>query len=204
MLWSTAKGCQCGSLSHSPRSRTATEPAWSSINPPLAQLIWADGGYNAWQVDALVATVPLLHIEIVKRATTGTGSLSCRAAAWSSAPAAGSGATGVSPRISRTSRKRSPPDDRVPQTPRLPPRRGRAPLSVQSVRNSSISRNSRRQRNRVSGRLRMGRYAGRFGAAIVRKIIRVCRALAQSLLPVANARTAAGYRLHQVSITASS
>ena len=31
------------------------------------EAIWADGGYNAWQVDAAVAKVPLLHVEIVKR-----------------------------------------------------------------------------------------------------------------------------------------
>ena len=30
-------------------------------------MIWADGGCNAWQVDAAVAKVPLLRIEIVKR-----------------------------------------------------------------------------------------------------------------------------------------
>ena len=30
------------------------------------ELIWADGGYNAWQVDAAMAKVPLLHMEIVK------------------------------------------------------------------------------------------------------------------------------------------
>ena len=30
-------------------------------------MIWADGGYNAWQVDAAVAKVPLLRMEIVKR-----------------------------------------------------------------------------------------------------------------------------------------
>jgi transposase len=28
--------------------------------------IWADGGYNAWQVDAAVAKVPPLRLEIVK------------------------------------------------------------------------------------------------------------------------------------------
>jgi len=33
----------------------------------LAELIWADGGYNAWQVDAAVAKVPPLRMEIVKR-----------------------------------------------------------------------------------------------------------------------------------------
>ena len=31
------------------------------------ELIWADGGYNAWQVDAAVAKVPPLRMEIVKR-----------------------------------------------------------------------------------------------------------------------------------------
>ena len=34
---------------------------------PWLALIWADGGYNAWQVDAAVAKVPRLHLEIVKR-----------------------------------------------------------------------------------------------------------------------------------------
>jgi transposase len=34
---------------------------------PWRELIWADGGYNAWQVGAAVAKVPLLRMEIVKR-----------------------------------------------------------------------------------------------------------------------------------------
>jgi transposase len=34
---------------------------------PWLELIWADGGYNTWQVEAAVAKVPLLRIEIVKR-----------------------------------------------------------------------------------------------------------------------------------------
>ena len=34
---------------------------------PRLELIWADGGYNAWQVDAAVAKVPPLCMEIVKR-----------------------------------------------------------------------------------------------------------------------------------------
>jgi putative transposase len=34
---------------------------------PWLELIWADGGYNAWQVDAAVAKVPRLRLEIVKR-----------------------------------------------------------------------------------------------------------------------------------------
>jgi transposase len=34
---------------------------------PWLDLIWADGGYNAWQVEAAVAKVPPLRLEIVKR-----------------------------------------------------------------------------------------------------------------------------------------
>jgi putative transposase len=34
---------------------------------PWLELIWADGGYNAWQVEAAVAKVPLLRLAIVKR-----------------------------------------------------------------------------------------------------------------------------------------
>ena len=33
----------------------------------MARTDWADGGYNAWQVDDAVAKVPRLHLEIVKR-----------------------------------------------------------------------------------------------------------------------------------------
>jgi transposase len=33
----------------------------------LARPDWADGGSNAWQVEAAVAKVPLLRMEIVKR-----------------------------------------------------------------------------------------------------------------------------------------
>jgi transposase len=40
---------------------------------PWLKPIWADGGYNAWQVDATVATVPLLHMEIVKRSDDRKG-----------------------------------------------------------------------------------------------------------------------------------
>jgi transposase len=36
-------------------------------------LIWADGGYNAWQVEAAVAKVPLLRTEIVKRSGDMSG-----------------------------------------------------------------------------------------------------------------------------------
>ena len=34
---------------------------------PWLELIWADGGYNAWQVDAAVAKVPRPRLEIVNR-----------------------------------------------------------------------------------------------------------------------------------------
>jgi transposase len=34
---------------------------------PWLELILADGGYNAWQVDAAVAKVPVLRMEIAKR-----------------------------------------------------------------------------------------------------------------------------------------
>ena len=34
---------------------------------PWLELIWADGGYNAWQVDAAVAKVPWLRLAIVNR-----------------------------------------------------------------------------------------------------------------------------------------
>ncbi len=34
---------------------------------PWLELIWADGGYNAWQVDAAATKVSLLRTEIVMR-----------------------------------------------------------------------------------------------------------------------------------------
>ena len=34
---------------------------------PWLELIWADGGYNAWQVDSAGAKVPRLRLEILKR-----------------------------------------------------------------------------------------------------------------------------------------
>jgi transposase len=67
----TVKGCRCGSWSTPPRSRTATGPSLvlDKIRRRFAwlELIWADGGYNEWQVDAAVAKLPLLRMEIVKR-----------------------------------------------------------------------------------------------------------------------------------------
>jgi transposase len=40
---------------------------------PWLELIWADGAYNDWQVDAAVATVPPLRMAIVKRSDDGKG-----------------------------------------------------------------------------------------------------------------------------------
>jgi transposase len=34
---------------------------------PWLELIWADSGYNAWQVEAAVAKMPLLRVGIFKR-----------------------------------------------------------------------------------------------------------------------------------------
>lgn len=34
---------------------------------PWLELTWADRGYNAWQVEAAVAKVPPMRMEIVKR-----------------------------------------------------------------------------------------------------------------------------------------
>jgi transposase len=40
---------------------------------PWLELIWADGGYNAWQVDAAVAKVPPLRPAIVRRSDDRKG-----------------------------------------------------------------------------------------------------------------------------------
>ena len=39
----------------------------------MLELSWADGGYNAWQVDPAVAKVPRLRLAIVKRGDTMKG-----------------------------------------------------------------------------------------------------------------------------------
>jgi transposase len=75
---------------------------------PWLELILADGGYNAWQVDAAVAKVPPLRVAIVKRSDDVKRSVVLPAAGWSSGPFPGSGATGGLPRISRTSPKPLP------------------------------------------------------------------------------------------------
>ena len=53
------------------RSRTTTRGS-AQIASQL-ELIWADGGYNAWQVDAAAAKVPRLRMEIVKRSDDAKG-----------------------------------------------------------------------------------------------------------------------------------
>jgi hypothetical protein len=68
-----------------------------------------DNGYNAWQVDAAVAKVPLLRMEIVKRSGDMKGFVVMPRRWWSSAPSPGSAETGVSPRTSRTLPKPWPP-----------------------------------------------------------------------------------------------
>jgi hypothetical protein len=40
---------------------------------PWLELIWSDGGYNARQVEAAVAKVPVLRMEIVKRSNDMNG-----------------------------------------------------------------------------------------------------------------------------------
>lgn len=40
---------------------------------PWLQLLWADGGYHAHQVDAAVAKVPVLRLEIIKRSDHAKG-----------------------------------------------------------------------------------------------------------------------------------
>ena len=56
---------------------------------PWLELIWADGGYNAWQVEAAVAKVPVLRMEIVKRSGDMSGFV-IPVDRWSSAPSLGS------------------------------------------------------------------------------------------------------------------
>jgi putative transposase len=40
---------------------------------PWLELIWADDGYNAWQVEAVVAKMPVLRMGIVKRSDDMSG-----------------------------------------------------------------------------------------------------------------------------------
>ena len=53
-------------IPHHARSRRRRHLAW--LEP-----IWADGGCNAWQVEAAVAKVPPLRMEIVRRSDAMNG-----------------------------------------------------------------------------------------------------------------------------------
>jgi transposase len=79
---------------------------------PWLELIWANGGYNAWQVEAAVAKVPPLRLEIVKRREKGFVVPPRRWVVDASSP--GLAAIGVPPRTSRTSPKPWPPSLRSP------------------------------------------------------------------------------------------
>ena len=62
------------------------------------ELIWADGGYNAHQVDAAVAKAPPLRLEIIKRSDDMKGFV-VLPRRWVVERTFGSAATGASPRI---------------------------------------------------------------------------------------------------------
>ena len=59
------------------RLSSARQPAVGAIEPPLTfnwlELVWADGGYNARQVEHAVAAQPPLRVEIVKRPDDSSG-----------------------------------------------------------------------------------------------------------------------------------
>ena len=70
---------------------------------PWLELVWADGGYNARQVDQAVAKVPDLRIEIVKRSDDMTGFVVLPRRWVVERPSPGSAATDASPRTTKTS-----------------------------------------------------------------------------------------------------
>jgi hypothetical protein len=72
-------------------------------------LIWAYGGYNAWQSEAAVAKLSVLRMEIVKRSDDVEGFVVLPRRWGASIPSPGPDETGVSPRTSRTSPKPWPP-----------------------------------------------------------------------------------------------
>jgi len=76
---------------------------------PWLELIWPDGGYNAWQVDVAVAKVPLLRVEIVKRSDDVKGFVVLSRRWVVERTFSGSAETGVSPRTSGTLLKPWPP-----------------------------------------------------------------------------------------------
>ena len=70
MRSSILKGCRYGSsFSAGIQDRDGAALVLDKIRNrfPWLELVWADNGYNAWQVEAAVAKVPVLRLEIVKR-----------------------------------------------------------------------------------------------------------------------------------------
>ena len=83
---------------------------------PWLELLWADSGYNAHQVDAVVAKVPSLRIEIVKRSDDMKGFILLprrwvveKTFPWFAA-------IDASPRIGKISPPRSEPSSLSPQS----------------------------------------------------------------------------------------
>ena len=83
------------------------------------ELVWADGGYNARQVESAVATQPPLGWRSSNVPTTLQDSSSCRVAGSSNEPFPGSGETGAWPRITRTSPTPSQPSSHSPASSSL-------------------------------------------------------------------------------------
>ncbi len=73
------------------------------------ELIWADGGYNAWQVDATVTTVLLFRMEIMRRSDAMKGFVVLSRRWRVERPFPGSDEIGLWPRTSRTLPKPWPP-----------------------------------------------------------------------------------------------
>ena len=69
MRWSIRKVCRCVSSFIRLASKIVMSRARARYRHsfPWLELLWADSGYNAHQVDAAVAKVPSLRIEIVTR-----------------------------------------------------------------------------------------------------------------------------------------
>jgi hypothetical protein len=64
---------------------------------PWLELVWADGGYNAWQVETAIVKVPVPRLEIVKRSNDMKGFVVLPRRWSSSEPSPGSAATQASP-----------------------------------------------------------------------------------------------------------
>jgi hypothetical protein len=67
------------------------------------ELVWADSGYDAHQVNTAVAKVPSLRIEIVKRSDDMKGFVLLPAVGWLKERSHGSDATDASPKTGKTS-----------------------------------------------------------------------------------------------------